>query len=146
MSPNKLYNFFALLLVAATLIVACGTPATQTVEAPKPTEASQATEATAPTAEPIAAGNSDAVLTLPEQSMPTFTRNFNPFNSLPLPGTANVIHEPLMILNSAKGELVPWLATGYQWSEDLKTLSFTIRDSVLWSDGEPFTISPPHVG
>ncbi len=86
-------------------------------------------------------GGSDAVLTLAEQTMPTFVRNFNPFLSTALPGTLNVIHEPLMIFNSIKGELVPWLATGYAWSDDLLTLTFTIREGVFWSDGEPFTAS-----
>jgi peptide/nickel transport system substrate-binding protein len=137
MSPNKLYRFFALLLVAVTMLTACGTatPAA-TEEAPQPV----VTEAASPVTEPAATGNPDAVLTLGEQAMATFTRNFNPFLSgSPLPGTLNVIHEPLMILNGVKGELVPWLATEYKWSEDLKTLTFTIRESVLWSDGEPFT-------
>lgn len=58
-----------------------------------------------------------------------------------LPGTVNVIHEPLMIFNGVQGELVPWLASDYAWSEDLLTLTFTIREGVLWSDGEPFTAS-----
>lgn len=134
---NKLNKIFALLLVAVMLLTACGTAtpaATEEISQPAATEASSAAT------EPAAAGNPDAVLTLAEQSMPTFTRNFNPFiTGSPLPGTLNAIHEPLMILNGVKGELVPWLATEYKWSEDLKTLTFTIRDGVLWSDGEPFT-------
>ncbi len=152
----KFSRIFALITAAALLFSACSTPATTaapqaaepTTQAAAPaTQAPQATQAAAPATEaPQAtqaaapAGSSQAVLTLAEQSMPTFTRNFNPFISgSPLPGTLNVIHEPLMIFNSVKGELVPWLATGYTWSDDLKTLSFTIRDGVLWSDGQPFT-------
>ncbi len=45
----------------------------------------------------------------------------------------------MMIYNKATGELVPWLATQYQWSDDNLTLTFTIRQNVKWSDGEPFT-------
>lgn len=87
----------------------------------------------------VQASNPDAVLVLPEQALPSFTRNFNPFVTTGMPGRLNAIYEPLMILNSATGELVPWLATGYRWSEDLKTLTFTLRPEVRWSDGKPFT-------
>jgi peptide/nickel transport system substrate-binding protein len=159
MLSNKLYRIFALVLAVSLLLTACSTPtAAPTETAPKATEAAPtqpAAPAVADTAAPAPAieapkateaaapaGNADAVLTLGEQSMPTFTRNFNPFiTGSPLPGTLNVIHEPLMVLNGVKGELVPWLATGYKWSDDLKTLTFTIRDGVKWSDGEAFTAS-----
>ena len=45
----------------------------------------------------------------------------------------------MMIYNKSTGELVPWLATAYKWSDDNLTLTFTIRPNVKWSDGEPFT-------
>ncbi|MFN8531105.1 MAG: ABC transporter substrate-binding protein [Anaerolineae bacterium] len=118
MSRNKFYRVLSLVL-AVVLLLAFAAPTITTAQS-----------------------GSDAVLTFAESTMPTFTSNFNPFNSgSALPGTLNVIHEPLMIFNSATGELMPWLATGYSWSDDLLTLTFTLRDSVLWSDGEPFTAS-----
>ena len=129
MLSKKLRQLLALLFVFAALLAACG-GGSETPTAAAPAEATQAE---------AAAGNPDAVLVLPEQSLPSFTRNFNPFITTGMPGRLNVIYEPLMILNSAQGELVPWLATEYAWSEDLKTLTFTLRDDVLWSDGEPFT-------
>ena len=138
MSSNKLYPIFALVLAVAVLLSACSTPTpAQTAAAPQATQAAP-TQAAPTQAAP--AGNPDAVMTMGEYTMPTFTRQFNPFvANTPLPGTLNIIHEPLMIFNSVKGELVPWLATGYKWSDDLKTLTFTIRDGVRWSDGQPFT-------
>jgi peptide/nickel transport system substrate-binding protein len=158
MSSNKLYQIFALVLAVAILLSACSTPTAAPTAVPQtaPTSAPAATKAPAATSAPAAttapaatsapaataaapAGNANAVLTLAEQTMPTFTRNYNPFTTTALPGTLNVIHEPMMILNSVKGELVPWLATGYKWSDDLKTLTFTIRDGVKWSDAQPFT-------
>jgi len=33
---------------------------------------------------------------------------------------------------------VPWLATKYEWSADNKMLTFTLRNDVKWSDGQPF--------
>lgn len=78
-------------------------------------------------------------LTVSSQLQATWTRNFNPFvadNRFP---TNNGIYEPSMIYNTIKGELVPWLATDYAWSNGDKTLTLTYREGVEWSDGEPFT-------
>ena len=78
-------------------------------------------------------------MTVSAQQQATWVRNFNPFvtdNRFP---TVNGVHEPLMIYNTLKGELAPWLATEYQFSDDNKKLTFTLRDDVKWSDGQPFT-------
>ena len=45
----------------------------------------------------------------------------------------------MAVLNEIKSELTPWLATGWEFSTDNTTLTFTIRDGVKWSDGEPLT-------
>lgn len=68
---------------------------------------------------------------------PTLTENFNPFSSTQLEGT-RLIYEPLEIASSVNGEFTPFLATGHQFT-DSKTLVFTLRDGVKWSDGQPFT-------
>jgi peptide/nickel transport system substrate-binding protein len=73
----------------------------------------------------------------------TWTCQFNPFNSSILgPGiTFALIYEPLEyvnILQSTKPP-TPWLASSSQWSNGFKTLTFTIRNGVKWSDGQPFS-------
>jgi len=40
------------------------------------------------------------------------------------------IYESLMYFNPILGVLEPVIATGYEWSADFKTLTFTIRDGV----------------
>jgi peptide/nickel transport system substrate-binding protein len=72
----------------------------------------------------------------------TWTCMFNPFNSsvLTTGATFGFIYEPLQyvnILQSTKPP-TPWLATSSQWSNGFKTLTFTIRSGVSWSDGKPF--------
>lgn len=71
----------------------------------------------------------------------TFVRNFNPFAANPMYPTRNGVYEPLMVFNKLKNEIVPWLATGYKWSDDNKTLTLAIREGVKWSDGQPFAAS-----
>jgi peptide/nickel transport system substrate-binding protein len=69
-----------------------------------------------------------------------FVRNFNLFAPGATDPTRATIYEPLWIVSyAAKGAQFPWLATKYQWSKDLKTLTFTIRKGVRWSDGKPMT-------
>lgn len=131
----KKFQFLAYVaVILAMLLSACSSPAA-TTEAPAAAEPTKAAEAPA---KPV---QSDIVLkvTPAGQSATTFTYNFNPFTTTYLFPTWNGIYEPLMINNRVAGELVPWLAAGYEWSADNLTLTFTLRDGVKWSDGEPFT-------
>ena len=51
--------------------------------------------------------------------------------------TVKMIYSPLY-MNNADG--INWfLATDYSVSDDGMTYTFTLRDDVVWSDGEPFT-------
>ncbi|GCE31228.1 peptide ABC transporter substrate-binding protein [Dictyobacter alpinus] len=65
--------------------------------------------------------------------------NYHPFSATSLiPINAGYIYEPLMVQNTYSCNVVPWLATAYKW-QDPKTLNFTIRDGVKWSDGQAFS-------
>jgi peptide/nickel transport system substrate-binding protein len=134
---------FAMLLIVIMTLTACGAKPTPTA-APAteaPTTAATEVATAAPTEAPTGPVYKDIVLVaLPGgQSMTTFTKNFNPFTSQSLYPTLNGIYEPLMIYNKVNGEVVPWLATEYKWSDDKLTLTFTIREGVKWSDGTAFT-------
>jgi len=54
-------------------------------------------------------------------------------------GILNFIYEPLMYFNPINGKLEPQIATGYDWSDNYMTLTFTLRDGVTWQDGQPVT-------
>ncbi len=78
-------------------------------------------------------------LTIGQQASP-YVRNFNPFALAGQISSVHVILEPLYIVDpTANGKQTPWLATSYKYSSDLKTLTFTMRQGVKWSDGQPFS-------
>lgn len=80
------------------------------------------------------------VVVVPNGSPGSYTRNFNPYASAVLQGAQGMIYEPLLMFNQIKGgKIMKWLATGYKWSNGSKTLTFTLRSGVKWSDGKPFT-------
>ena len=84
-------------------------------------------------------------LVIDNESGSTWTCQFNPFNPALLgPGiTFGFVYEPLefvdILAEVNKPPVPPWLATSSQWSNGFKTLTFTIRSGVNWSDGKPFS-------
>lgn len=72
-----------------------------------------------------------------------FTTSNNPFaptSSASANGWAWLVYEPLVQSNAVvpDAEPVPWLASDFAWTEDFTSITFTARDGVRWSDGEPF--------
>ena len=66
-------------------------------------------------------------------------RNFNPYAVSRLHTARDFIFEPLVIFNELKGNVPEYrLATGYELSEDLLSITFDLREGVKWSDGETF--------
>src|ERR1700761_2324717 len=81
-------------------------------------------------------------LTIVNASGTQWNCSFNPFN----PGnlgegvTMGQIYEPLAFVDTLEnGKATPWLATSWAWSNGNKTLTFTIRKGVKFSDGTPMT-------
>ena len=64
-------------------------------------------------------------------------KNFNPYSPDPLNFTNRFIYESLLIFNPVEGGVAtPWLASGYSYADDLQSITFDIREGVMWSDGE----------
>ena len=73
----------------------------------------------------------------------TITQDFNPFAVTAAPygmGATGLIYEPLIQFDlAAPPKYYPWLATSYAWGNGGKSITFTIRNGVKWSDGTAFT-------
>jgi len=159
MNPTQrtLSALAAILVVATMLLSACApaaapvapeaTAAPQPTTAPEPTEAPEPTPIPEPTATPTAAEPSAADLRSKTLVLATYYTTFsapdvmNPY----LPGceAENGLQqgamESLFYLNYESGELIPWLATGFELNADSTEATIYLRDGVKWSDGEPFT-------
>lgn len=67
-----------------------------------------------------------------------WVRNFSPFKAGEF-DARDLIYEPLIVWNPVDYSTPNfWLATDYAYSDDLLSLTFTLREGVLWSDGEAF--------
>jgi len=89
--------------------------------------------------------NSSASSTLVMESSPetAITQDFNPFVATAAPqamGATGLIYEPLLQFDlAAPPTYYKWLATGYSWGNGGKSLTFTIRQGVKWSNGTALT-------
>lgn len=82
----------------------------------------------------------DASLVLAIQQAPT---SFDP--SQVEPAAAGIlwssVYESLAYIDRATGELKPWAATGWEYSEDGKQLTVHLRDGLTFSNGDPVKAS-----
>jgi peptide/nickel transport system substrate-binding protein len=84
-----------------------------------------------------AAGTS---VTISNEQGGTWTCGFNPFSGDLIDWSFGPVYEPLVFVDELKsGAATPWLASKYAWSNHNKTITFTIRPGVKWSDGKPLT-------
>jgi peptide/nickel transport system substrate-binding protein len=127
-NPQRLLAACAVLGIAA-LLAACGGSSHKSSTVSATNAASSTT--------------SDAVLTVESSQQNAITQNFNPFvpsSAAALLGATSLVYEPLLQTNAIKpGQYYNWLATAYSWSNGGKSITFTIRPGVKWSNGTPMT-------
>ena len=87
--------------------------------------------------------SASGTLTMESSPESTITQAFNPFIATQAiwgMGADGLIYEPLLQFDiAAPPKYYPWLATSYQWSNGGKTVTFTIRQGVKFSNGTPMT-------
>jgi peptide/nickel transport system substrate-binding protein len=136
MERSKTYNMLVAgccSLVAAAALAACGGVSSS---------ASSSKSSSHKASKAVSAG-SGAVLTVESSQQNAVTRNFNPYvqsSAASLLGATSLIYEPLLQANVLKpGQYYNWLATGYSWADGGKSITFTIRPGVKWSNGSALT-------
>jgi peptide/nickel transport system substrate-binding protein len=103
------------------------------------------TSASDPAADKAAAGTDGphkkgGTVTISNEQGQTWPCAFNPFNPANSAESLGFIYEPLVHVDVVgNSKETPMLATGYQWSADGKSIVFSIRSGVKWSDGQPLT-------
>jgi len=81
-----------------------------------------------------------SVLTISNENGALWTCGFNPLNASDTLLSAGFVYEPLVYINPLQdGKTTPMLATSWKWGAGNKTLTFTIRSGVKFSDGTPMT-------
>ena len=82
----------------------------------------------------------NSTLTISNENGALWTCGFNPLNASDTLLSVGFMYEPLVYMNSLQqGKTTPMLASSWKWGAGNKTLTFTIRQGVKWSDGTPMT-------
>jgi len=91
-------------------------------------------------ARPAQSGGAGSSVTISNESGQTWTCGFNPYNLNVNYLSFGTVYEELLFINLLQnGKVTPWLASSYAWSNGNRTLTFTIRHGISWSDGKPFS-------
>jgi peptide/nickel transport system substrate-binding protein len=85
---------------------------------------------------PVAGGSLTASIRSEPGTFNRFAQNGSQFAPDIL---TRLTHATLVRVNRANGEVEPWLAERWTTSPDGRTLTFTLRDGVMFSDGVPLT-------
>src|SRR5215469_15025140 len=84
--------------------------------------------------------SANSVLTISNENGALWTCGFSPLNTSDTLLSVGFVYEPLVFVNPLQnGKTTPMLATSWSWGPGNKTLTFTIRPGVKWSDGTPMT-------
>src|SRR3984893_9516812 len=81
-----------------------------------------------------------STLTISNENGALWTCGFNPLNTSDTLLAVGFVYEPLVYVNPLQnGKATPMLASSYSWGAANKSLTFTIRSGVKWSDGTALT-------
>ena len=84
--------------------------------------------------------SANSVLTISNENGALWTCGFNPLNASDNLLSVGFIYEPLVYVNPLQNaKTTPMLASSWTWGAGNKSLTFTIRSGVTWSDGTPMT-------
>ncbi len=84
--------------------------------------------------------STNGTLTISNENGALWTCGFSPLNTSDTLLSVGFVYEPLVYVNPLQdGKTTPMLATSWTWGAGNKTLTFTIRQGVKWSDGTPMT-------
>jgi peptide/nickel transport system substrate-binding protein len=91
------------------------------------------------TAHRVTDASARSTLTISAADGETWPCSFNPFNPNTYFFSLGMTNEELYYIDSLTGQMTPWLATSFKWSDGAKVLTWTIRQGVKWSNGQPLT-------
>jgi peptide/nickel transport system substrate-binding protein len=81
-----------------------------------------------------------STLTIANENGALWTCGFNPFNASDNLLSVGFTYEPLVYMNPLQsGKTTPMLASSWKWGAGNKSLTFSIRPGVKFSDGTPLT-------
>lgn len=85
-------------------------------------------------------GGSATPLNISDEYGETWSCHFNPYNPTDATFSVGYVYEVLAFQDALRPQsITPWLATKWTWTDTNKTLTFTIRNGVTWSSGQPFS-------
>jgi peptide/nickel transport system substrate-binding protein len=123
-------------VVAIGLLLAACTSATKKKTATNPT----GTATSQGSSTELASHKQGGTVTIANEQGQTWTCQFNPFNPAVQQESVGFVYEPLVFVDLLSNQkTTPMLASAYKWAADNKSIAFTIRTGVKWSDGQPFT-------
>jgi peptide/nickel transport system substrate-binding protein len=83
---------------------------------------------------------SKGTVTISNENGALWTCNFSPFNGADTLLSVGFVYEPLVYVDPLRsGTTTPMLASSYRWGPGNKSLIFTIRKGVKFSDGTPMS-------
>ncbi len=79
-------------------------------------------------------------VTISNENGALWTCGFNPFNGSDTLLAVGFVYEPLVYINPLQnGKTTPMLASSWKWGSGNKSITFTIRNNVKFSNGTPLT-------